>query len=327
MATKEIIDYIKTQLSAGIARENITSDLLQGGWTMEQINEAFQSARQSAPAQIPQQEIGLEMTQAPKTIKYFEWLMYTSFATSVVIWIFQSGSVSLSAMIAMVLIPFTFIGILIKFACVYRVVYHRAKWARIGLVILLAISAFSIFGFSFYARSNPLPLVTALPIVLEIAAIYFVFTTPSSTWLTPYKNSQEEGAYTADNKKWSKIIPWLNIGFMVISALSVFVLDLPLLIRSPELAPFFYVMLVVLAIFIAFFLYENRTLKRKFANSDSRLDSWFVRLVILRNLVFLLSVIPVIQIGGTAAMVFGGIPYIIIYSRMLRARNKSIATV
>ncbi len=45
MITQELIDYVKTQLSSGVAREKITSDLLgQGGWTMEQINEAFASA-------------------------------------------------------------------------------------------------------------------------------------------------------------------------------------------------------------------------------------------------------------------------------------------
>lgn len=45
MITQELIDYVKTQLSSGVAREKITSDLLgQGGWTMEQINEAFTSA-------------------------------------------------------------------------------------------------------------------------------------------------------------------------------------------------------------------------------------------------------------------------------------------
>lgn len=45
MITQELVDYLKTQLSSGVTREKITADLLdQGGWTMEQINEAFTSA-------------------------------------------------------------------------------------------------------------------------------------------------------------------------------------------------------------------------------------------------------------------------------------------
>jgi len=48
MITQELIDYVKTQLASGITREKVTSDLLgQGGWTMEQINEAFQKASSS----------------------------------------------------------------------------------------------------------------------------------------------------------------------------------------------------------------------------------------------------------------------------------------
>jgi len=51
MITQELIDYVKTQLVSGITREKVTSDLLgQGGWTMEQINEAFQKA--SSPQEV-----------------------------------------------------------------------------------------------------------------------------------------------------------------------------------------------------------------------------------------------------------------------------------
>lgn len=140
--------------------------------------------------------------------------------------------------------------------------------------------------------------------------------------------TQEQDSYIADNKKWTKIVPWLNVGFMVVSALLVFGLDLMILILSGGLlAPFFFIMLVVLTIFTTFFFYENRTLKRKFANSDSKLDSWFVALVVLRDLVFVLNFIPFIQILGGVALIFGGIPYLIVYYFMLRVRNKSTATV
>lgn len=327
MITQKLINYINTQLSAGIEREKITSVLLnQEGWTMEQINEAFKSAGQSTSTEKPKQEIVTDSTQTPRSIKYFEWLMYASLATGGVILIYQFALIRFpTAILVAMAVPF--IVIIIKFVCVYRIVYHRAKWARIILVILLALNAFLIFGFFFYAFSTPIILFTALPIVFEIAAIYFVFTTPSNTWLTSNTQGSKQGIYIANRKKWTKIIPRLNIGFMVISTLLVFGLDLMILIDSPELAPFFYAMLVVLAIFVAFFFYENKILKRKFASSDSKLDSWFVALVVLRDIVFVLNFIPFIQILGGTALVFGGIPYLIIYFLMLRARNKSITTV
>lgn len=325
MITQELIIYVKTRVSSGVSREKITTDLLeQGGWTMEQINEAFQYVEQNIPTQMSSQAAVLQMTQAPATIKYFEWLMYASFLASICIWVFQFSSTGFQAyMLTAVAVPI--IGILLKFFCVYKVVYHRAEWARIVLVLLLALNAFSIFGFFFYAFSNPIFLVTALPIILEIAAIYFVFQTPSNTWSS--SSAQGQGAYIADNKKWTKTIPQLNNGFMVICVLLAFGLDLMILFQSPELAPFFFAMLAVLAIFIVFYLYENRKLKQKFSNSDSKLDSWFVALVTLRNIVFVLNFIPFIQLLGGAALIFGGIPYLIIYYFLIRARNKSAVTV
>ena len=330
MITQELTDYVKTQLSAGVAREQITSDLLgQGGWTMEQINEAFQAAQQSTPAQVPQQETVLEITQAPKNIKYFEWLMYASFVASAAIWIFQFGSAGFAtAMISAVAVPV--IGILIKFVCVYRVVYHRAEWARIVLVVLLALNAFSIFGFFYYAFTNPIFLVTALPIILEIAAIYFVFTGPSSAWLTTHTNSQESGAYITNNTKWTKVIPRINKIYTIVSvgAFVIVVLSFggPSVFTS-DLAVFAFAMLGTIIVIGAINYFETFSLAKKYENSNSRLDTWFVVLSVLRNIVLFLSVLPLIQVIGMVAMVFGGIPYLIVYYLMVRSRSKSVVTV
>jgi len=330
MITQELIDYVKTQLASGITREKVTSDLLgQGGWTMEQINEAFQATQQTAPQKVSQSDSVLEMTEAPKNIKYFEWLMYASFVASAAIWIFQFGSTGFPvAMIAVVVVPI--IGILIKFICVYRVVYHRAEWARIVLVVLLALNAFSILGFFYYAFTNPLFLVTSLPIILEIAATYFVFTAQSSAWLTAHANSQVSGTYITDNTKWTKVIPRINKIFTILSV-GVFVVVVlsfggPSVFTS-DLAFFAFAMLRTIIVIGAINYFETFKLAKRYVNSNSKLDTWFTVLVVLRNLVLFLSVIPGIQLIGMAAMVFGGIPYLIVYYFMFRARNKSVVAV
>lgn len=331
MITQELINYVKTQVSSGVAREKITSDLLgQGGWTMEQINEAFRHAEQSIPVQMSYQATVSDMTQAPVTIKYFEWLMYVSFLASIGVWIFQFSSTGFQVyMITAVAVPI--IGILLKFFCVYKVAYHRAEWARIVLVVLLALNAFSIFGFFFYAFSNPLFLVTALPIILEIAAIYFVFQAQSNAWLAKNTITQEAGAYITNNTKWTKVIPRINKIFTVISV-GVFVVVVlsfggPSVFTSSDLAVFAFAMLGTVIVIGAINYFETFSLAKRYANSNSRLDTWFTVLAVLRNLVLFLSVLPFIQIIGMVAMVFGGIPYLIVYYFMIRSRSKSVVAV
>lgn len=186
MITQELIDYVKTQLSAGVAREKITSDLLgQGGWTTEQIDEAFNSL----------------------------------------------GS-----------------GI------------------------------------------------------------------------------QQETAVVG-NKYWTKYIFRTNKWLMILSLILFLGLDLIILIMSPGLFIFWAAMAVVMLIFWGFYRYENTTLKDRYANSSSKLDPWFIALVALRNLVFILNFIPVIQLLGGAALIYGGIPYLIVYYLMVRSRNKLVVAV
>lgn len=141
---------------------------------------------------------------------------------------------------------------------------------------------------------------------------------------SPAIPSNNPSSVIVENKIWSKGIPRTNIGFLVISLLLVFGLDLTILVSGPELAPFYIAMLVVLGIFGFFYYRENRVLNKRFANSSSTLDKWIVTLVVIRNIVFVLNFIPFIQIGGAIALVFGGIPYLIAYFILLSKRSKIV---
>ena len=73
MITQVLIDYVKAQLSAGVTRDKITSDLLgQGRWTIEQINEAFQTASlpQQATASSQPNETGKNVDVWERIRKY-----------------------------------------------------------------------------------------------------------------------------------------------------------------------------------------------------------------------------------------------------------------
>lgn len=325
----ELTTYIQTQLALGISQDIIINDLsAQGGWPLADIEAAFAAIPSVGAMTVPSEpsEQYVAPVNMPVSIKYFEWLMYGSFLASVGFSIFQfiSTGYELYLLGAMVVPIF---WTLIKFICVYRIVYKRTEWARVVLTILFAFNIFSIFGIVVYFLTNPILLLSVIPVILEIFALYYLFTKSSTEWLTPdlLKSGLSSSNYTTENKKWTKIIPTTNHIFMVISVLLVFGLDLVILFSSPELAPFFIEMLVVFAIFVMFYVYELSTLKKKFSNSESRSDTWFVALVIIRNVVFVLNFIPFIQILGGIALIFGGIPYIGIYFFLLRRRKEVLA--
>lgn len=113
---------------------------------------------------------------------------------------------------------------------------------------------------------------------------------------------------------WTKGIPRINKVFMILSILLVFGFDLFVIISYPDLISFWYIMLGVLAAFALFYALENFVLRKKFAGTTSALDKWIRLIIILRNLIFLLNFIPVIQLLGLALLagvftiipVFGG---------------------
>lgn len=339
MITQELIDYMKTQLSSGVAREKITSDLLgQGGWTVDQINEAFHAAQQSAPTQISQTETVFKMTQAPKNIKYFEWLMYASFAGSVVIWLFQFiNNVFQLHLIAAAATPL--IGLLIRLLFVHQVVYKRANWARIALVVLFVLGFFGTLASIFFIFTNPILLVTTIPSLLEIAAIYFVFTKDSSAWLSKTETitvrddagnvvNVSQVPATSKGNIWNKAIPRTNLITALVSSglflFSVFGVGGGLgVFSSSDLGFFAQIMLATMVGFGFFALLENFVFCKSLKDSTSSgLDPWIMMLISARNFAVILSVIPLIQLLGMVGIAFGGIPWLIIYIILLSLRFK-----
>jgi hypothetical protein len=198
MITQELIDYVKTQLSAGVAREKITSDLLvQGGWTMEQINEAFRSASFAQQVADPSQQ-----TQA-------------SVSTDV--------------------------------------------WEQIR-------------------KDNKRSFITAL-------SIFFVS--------------------------------------VVLATGGRFVTGFADLLGDSMIGVFVWMMLGVLALFSFFVWLENKYLFDKYAGTTSKSDKNIQGIIRMRNFMFILNVIPFIQILGLMALMYGGWLVLIIYVVLLLRRHKS----
>lgn len=194
MITQELIDYVKTQLSAGVAREQITSDLLgQGGWTVEQINEAFQQAS----------NIG----QPDET------------STKIDVW------------------------------------EQIRKYNKSSLIVALA--------------------------------IFFVS--------------------------------------VVLATGGRFVTGFADLLGDSMIGDFVWMMLGVITLFSFFVWLENKYLSEKYTGTTSKSDKSIQGIIRLRNFIFILNVIPFIQILGLMALIYGGWLIFIIYIVLLLRRNKSAA--
>jgi len=100
------------------------------------------------------------------------------------------------------------------------------------------------------------------------------------------------------NRIWTKVIPRTNIGFLIPCLLLVFGLNMMIALNDRSLREFWYIMLGVFAAFAVFFILENFVFKKLFANSQSDVDIWISTLVVLRNILVLLNVIPLIQLLG-----------------------------
>lgn len=104
------------------------------------------------------------------------------------------------------------------------------------------------------------------------------------------------------NTVWTKNIPRTNKIFMVLSLVLVFGLDLFIIISNPSLASFWSIMLAILAVFVVFFCLENFVFSKKFANTTSSVDKWISMIIAIRNLIFVLNFIPLIQLLGLALL-------------------------
>ncbi len=343
MITQELIDYVKTQLSTGVARDKITADLLsQGGWSVEQVNEAFQASQQSFPAQMPQHEIGLEMNQTPQSIKYFEWLMYGSFLISIV-----TGLIQLGSNIELAIILSASIGYLIRLAFVYLIVYKRISWPRMVLGVMLTLGSFSILIAIFNVLSNfdIINLLLIVPLMLEISAIYFVFTKDSSAWLAKTETvtvTDDDGNVVSvsaipasgmdKGNIWNKAIPRTNWIAVIISSslfiISVFGVGGGLdVFNDSMLGEFAQMMLATMVGFGFFVILENFVFRKSLKDQPSSgLDPWLMMLISARNVAVILSVIPVIQLLGLIVLGLGGIPWLLIYVILLFLRFRKPAS-
>ncbi|MEK9176809.1 MAG: hypothetical protein AAB923_00780, partial [Patescibacteria group bacterium] len=106
---------------------------------------------------------------------------------------------------------------------------------------------------------------------------------------------------SSPNSLWAKVIPRTNKSFAVICA-AFLVLDAVIVAFNTSLAPFLIPMAVVMLVFYGFYRFENTVLKKRFSASTSSLDKYILILVVIRNLVFLMNVIPVIQLLGFMAL-------------------------
>jgi len=143
-----------------------------------------------------------------------------------------------------------------------------------------------------------------------------------------YKGTPTKSSVSVDeisvNKVWEKYIPLSNKVCMIISLLLFLGLDLYIVITNPELFSFWMIMAGVMAIFAGFYYYENKKLSERFRFSQSKLDRWILFLVWLRNIIFILNFIPVVQLFVMFAVGVLGIPYVLIYGLIVWRRYKVV---
>lgn len=130
---------------------------------------------------------------------------------------------------------------------------------------------------------------------------------------------------SAENKIWTKRISSSNKFTLYLSLPLVFGLDLWILYTAPSLFAFWAMMFGVFVGFCVFFYFENYYLRQKFQHTKSTLDYSIFTLVSIRNLVVIISCIPVIQLVGLAILAYGGIPYLVIYALLVYFRFKKLS--
>ncbi len=119
---------------------------------------------------------------------------------------------------------------------------------------------------------------------------------------------------------WKKLIPISNHLFLFIYLFLLFLVDYPMVktTSSFDLRGFWYIMLAVVGVWLIFYVFESFYLKKKLGNeSSSRLDIVIYILILIRNAVVLLNVIPFIQllglylIGSILVLIPGSSEYVI----------------
>ncbi len=199
------------------------------------------------------------------------------------------------------------------------------------LIVLRIIGIIGVFptllmSLSFFDLTESLPFIvlTLIPMILEIIAFCYAFSPASNEW---FLSGRQLGMRTSTNtgvqlvnETWKKTIFYTNIVSIVVYLILILAIDLPIGLSSSELLPFWYIMLVVFAGYLVFFVLETFVFRKKFSTSVSGLDSGILTVILLRNILFLLNFIPFIQLIGLIGLPTLGVILLIIYIIMIMRR-------
>lgn len=122
------------------------------------------------------------------------------------------------------------------------------------------------------------------------------------------------------NKVWTKTIPNTNLNTMRGCLVLVFTLDLALVIASPPLIGYWFMMIGVLVLFGIFIYLESYIFAKNFANTTSFVDYILYFLITIRNLLFVINCIPVIQLLGLYGLFLTSFTWLPVYVLFLFIR-------
>jgi len=126
---------------------------------------------------------------------------------------------------------------------------------------------------------------------------------------------------------WSKSIPSANQRSMITCLALFILLDTGILFTVNEALIefhhgelFWLIMAGVMTAFVPFFYLENVYCAPRFSQTPSSKDSHILSLIRFRNLIFVLNMVPWIQLLGILALVVACIPWSITYISLMRKR-------
>lgn len=334
MINQQLLDYIRQQLTGGVARDIIKANLLSQGWSEPDIAEGFSTISPSVPPPIAPQQNNINM-EKPSSVKRFEFLMYIALLIGLAgSFLKYSGSFSYGLNIGILLIPLAYA--IIPFLFIWLAAHHRKDWARWVLVVVMGLGILSIiptllFGFSSIGGSGWQTIgLTLIQAVLEIIAFSYVFSSASNKWFSSGINqmyANVDPSVPIVNQVWRKGILTTNIIFFLIYVGLIVGVDVPIVNSDHSLLGFLQIMYAVLAGYVVFFLLETFVFRKKFGTTASSSDNGIVTVIVLRNILFLLNFIPFIQLLGLAGLPTVGLILLVIYIVLIVRRFNSMKVV
>lgn len=136
------------------------------------------------------------------------------------------------------------------------------------------------------------------------------------------------------NPVWMKIKKrnrrMLILGWILCAVSMMFILNgwtmigLDGLLSEVWLGLFVWLVCGIILLFTVFVWFENKYLAKTYDHTLSKSDKMFSYVIRFRNFVFVLSLIPFIQVIGFVVLVYGGWLLLIVYIMLLLRRSKSI---